>query len=111
MKSEIIIGNFSCPMWALIAAVLGIAAAAALIFFALASRRRRSRHPQEDAPADDDCCCAVCDYACAVPGDPGKMTCRLRGEVGADASCRKFVPDPLKRKASRARFDSGFPTE
>lgn len=56
----------------------------------------------------DECikCCECCEHATALKGDRTKMVCDSFGVVSATHKCRKFIYDPLKRKAFRPRIDT-----
>ena len=56
----------------------------------------------------DECikCCECCEHATALKNDRTKMVCDKFGVVSATHKCRKFLYDPLKRKAFRPRIDT-----
>ncbi len=56
----------------------------------------------------DECikCCECCEHATALKSDRTKMVCDSFGVVSATHKCRKFIYDPLKRKAFRPRIDT-----
>lgn len=51
-------------------------------------------------------CCECCEHATALKSDRTKMVCDRFGVVSATHKCRKFLYDPLKRKAFRPRIDT-----
>ncbi|MBR4061924.1 MAG: hypothetical protein IKK01_02545 [Clostridia bacterium] len=57
---------------------------------------------------EDECtqCCEFCEHATALKSDRTKMVCDRFGVVGATHKCRKFLYDPLKRKAFRPKIDT-----
>lgn len=57
---------------------------------------------------EDECieCCECCEHATALKSDRTKMVCDRFGVVSATHKCRKFLYDPLKRKAFRPRIDT-----
>jgi hypothetical protein len=65
----------------------------------------KSSHSCTDA---DECikCCECCEHATALKSDRTKMVCDRFGVVSATHKCRKFLYDPLKRKAFRPRIDT-----
>ena len=78
----------------------------------------KSQRLRFSADEDDDSltrCCAYCEHAECIANCRTKMLCHHRGTISSSASCRKFVYDPLKRKAFRpqiARLDtSDFDTD
>ena len=50
--------------------------------------------------------CEFCEHATALKSDRTKMVCDRFGVVGATHKCRKFLYDPLKRKAFRPKIDT-----
>ena len=103
----------------ILTAVLALLTVAAVVILILNRRARRAADEGScgsgrDGSDGDDACCALCDSACAIPGEPDKMRCRRRGEVGADECCRCFVPDPLRIRVRRFSGElpgSGEPSE
>lgn len=57
---------------------------------------------------EDECieCCECCEHATALKSDRTKMVCDSFGVVNATHKCRKFLYDPLKRKAFRPKIDT-----
>ena len=57
---------------------------------------------------EDECtqCCEFCEHATTLKSDRTKMVCDRFGVVSATHKCRKFLYDPLKRKAFRPRIDT-----
>ena len=57
---------------------------------------------------EDECteCCEFCEHATALKSDRTKMVCDSFGVVNATHKCRKFLYDPLTRKAFRPRIDT-----
>ncbi len=57
---------------------------------------------------EDECveCCECCEHATALKSDRTKMVCDRFGVVSATHKCRKFLYDPLKRKAFRPKIDT-----
>lgn len=57
---------------------------------------------------DEECeeRCELCQHATALKSDRTKMVCDKFGVVSATHTCRKFLYDPLKRKAFRPRIDT-----
>ena len=56
---------------------------------------------------DDDSltrCCACCEHAACIESSRAKMLCRYRGTVLAGGVCRKYVYDPLMRRAFRPQI-------
>ncbi len=67
--------------------------------------KRNRNHSCSDS---DECikCCECCEHATALKNDRTKMVCDKFGVVSATHKCRKFLYDPLKRKAFRPRIDT-----
>ncbi|MBQ2240571.1 MAG: hypothetical protein II319_00355 [Clostridia bacterium] len=57
---------------------------------------------------EDECtqCCEFCEHATPLKSDRTKMVCDRFGVVSATHKCRKFLYDPLKRKAFRPKIDT-----
>ena len=57
---------------------------------------------------EDECtqCCEFCEHATTLKSDRTKMVCDRFGVVSATHKCRKFLYDPLKRKAFRPKIDT-----
>jgi hypothetical protein len=57
---------------------------------------------------EDECtqCCEFCEHATSLKSDRTKMVCDRFGVVSATHKCRKFLYDPLKRKAFRPKIDT-----
>ena len=57
---------------------------------------------------EDECTerCEFCEHATTLKSDRTKMVCDSFGVVSATHKCRKFLYDPLKRKAFRPRIDT-----
>jgi hypothetical protein len=66
------------------------------------SGKRRKKDEEDDDTVTD--CCAYCEYAECLKSDHMKMLCRHHGVVAHSHVCRKYVYDPLKRKAFRPRI-------
>ena len=88
----------------------------AVYFISITVLKSQTLHLSADE--DDDSlnrCCAYCEHAECIENCRTKMLCRHKGTVASSGSCRRFVYDPLKRKAFRpqiARLDtSDFDTD
>lgn len=55
---------------------------------------------------DPEKVCRFCSYATLLDDD--KVSCRIRGEVKADYSCRKYIYDCLKREPRRQNKSEGL---
>lgn len=51
-------------------------------------------------------CCAYCEHADCIESSRARMQCHYKGIVPSSGVCRKYVYDPLKRKAFRPRISS-----
>ena len=74
-----------------------------IVYFILLTALKSSEEIREDDVAR---CCAYCEHADCIESSRARMQCHYKGIVPSSSVCRKYVYDPLKRKAFRPRIAS-----